>query len=119
VSKLIALFAVALAAALTGVLFFWRRSEESWGAMWGSARESTTSWSKTAVHESAKAADRVSAVADDTSATVSDFADELTGSASQAAHEAGKATDSAAERADDATTAATNLADEVKGGNAT
>ena len=112
------LIAVVLAGALAAVLFFWRKSEESWSSMWSSVKDSGSSWSKTAAHESGKAADRVAAAADHATTAVSDLADGLKGSASQAAHKAGKAADRAAEMADDATTAATNLADEVKGGNA-
>ena len=112
------LIAVVLAGALAAVLFFWRKSEESWSSMWSSAKESSSSWSETAVHESGKAADRVAAAADHATTAGSDLADEVKGSASKAAQKAGKAADRAAETADDATTAATNLADEGKGGNA-
>ena len=85
--------------------------------MLSSAKDSGSSWGKTAAHESGKAADRVAAEADHVNVAVSDLTDGLKGSASQAADEAGKAADRAAEMSDDATTAATNLADEVKGGN--
>jgi gas vesicle protein len=85
--------------------------------MWSSAKDSGSSWSETAAHESGKVADRVAGAADHVNAAVSDLTDGLKGSASQAADEAGQAADRAAEMSDDATTAATNLADEVKGGN--
>jgi hypothetical protein len=117
-SKLMSLLVAILAGALGAVLFFWKKSEGSWGAMWSSARDSSSSWSETAARDSGKAADRVAAAADDATTAVSDLADELKGTASQAAHEAGKAADVAAETGDDATTAATDLADEVKGGGA-
>jgi hypothetical protein len=117
-SKLIALLAVILAGALAGVLFFWRKSEESWGSMWGSAQDASPSWSNTVARESGQAADRVATAAEDATTAVSDLADELKGSASQAAHEAGDAADRGAETDDDGTTAATRLADEIKGGNA-
>ena len=102
-SKLIALLAVLLAGALAAVLFWRRKSEESWSSVWSSAEDSGSSWSKTAAHESGK--------------EVSDLADEVEGSASQAAHKAGEAAERAAKTPDDATTAATDLVDEVKGGN--
>jgi hypothetical protein len=113
------LIAVVLAGALAAVLFFWRKSAESWGSMWSSAKDSSSSLSKTAVRESGKAADRVEAAADHATSAVSDLADEVKGSASQAAHKAGKAAAKAAETDDDGTTGATNLVDEVKGGKAT
>jgi len=108
-SKLIPLLAVVLAG-VGAVLFFRRKSDESWSSMWSPAKDSTSSWSKTAAHEAGTAADRVAEAGDDATAEASDLADEVKRSASQAAHEAGKA-------ADEATTEATNLADEVKGGN--
>ena len=117
-SKLIALLAVVLAGALAAVLFFWRKSEESWSSMWSAAKDSSSSWSETAAHESGKAADRFAEATDHATAGVSDLADELKGRASEAAHEADKAAERTAETADDATTAATDIADEVKGGNA-
>ena len=117
-SKPIALLAVVLAGALAAVLFFWRKSEESWSSMWSSAKDSSSSWSETAAHESGKAADSVAAVAEHATTAVFDLGDELKANASEAAHEAGQAADRAAETDDDATTAATKLADEVKGGNA-
>ena len=86
--------------------------------MWSSAKDSSSSWSETAAHESGKAADRVAAAAEHATTAVFDLGDELKANASEAAHEAGKAADRAAETADDATTAATKLADEVKDGNA-
>ena len=42
------LIAVVLAGALAAVLFFWRKSEGSWGSMWSSAKDSGSSWSETA-----------------------------------------------------------------------
>ena len=117
-SKLIALLAAVLAGALAAVLFFWRRSEESWSSMWSSAKDSGSSWSETATHEFGQAADRVAAAADHATTAASDLAGELKGNASQAAHEAGSADDRVAETLDDATTAAGNLADEVKGSSA-
>ena len=116
-SKLIALLAVLLAGALAAVLFWRRKSEESWSSVWSSAEDSGSSWSKTAAHESGKAADTVAAAADHATTEVSDLADEVKGSASQAAHKAGEAAERAAKTPDDATTAATDLVDEVKGGN--
>ena len=116
-SKLIALLAVVLAGALAAVLFFRRKSEESWSSMWSGAKDSSFSWGKTVADESGKAADRAAAPADHAAAAVSDLADEVKGRAAQAAHEAGEAAETAAETADDAGTAAADLADEVKGGN--
>jgi hypothetical protein len=113
-SKLFALFAVVLAGALAAVLFFWRRSEESWGSMWSSAKDSSSSWSETAVHESGKAADRVAAAAEHATSSLFDLGDDLKGTASGAAQEAGKAADTVTAGAENATTAATNLADQVK-----
>jgi hypothetical protein len=112
------LTALVLAGALAAVVFFWRRSEESWGSMWSSAKGWSSSWSKTAAHEFGEATDRVAAAPDHATTTVSDLADEVKGSAAEAAHKAGKAADTATETADDATTAATELAREVEGGNA-
>ena len=85
-SKLIALV---LAGALAVVLVFWRKREGSWSSMWGSAKDSSSEWSETAVHESGKAADWVASAADHATGVVSDMADEVRGSATQAAHEAG------------------------------
>ena len=83
------LFALVLAGALAAVLLFWRKSEGSWSSMWSSAKDSSSSWSETAAHESGKAADKVAAAADHATAVVSDLADEVKGSAPQAAHEVG------------------------------
>ena len=115
-SKLIALV---LAGALAAVLYFWRKSAESWSSMWNSAKDSSSSLSKTAVRESGKAADRVEAAADQATVAVSDLADEVKGSASQAVHKAGQAAAKAAQTDDGSATGATNLVDEAKGGNAT
>ena len=86
--------------------------------MWNSAKDSSSSWSETAAHESGKAADRVAAAAEQATTAVFDFGDEVKGNASGAVHEADKAADKATATADDATTAAAKLADEVKDGNA-
>jgi gas vesicle protein len=117
-SKLFALFAVVLAGAVAVVLFFRRKSGESWGSTWKSAKDSGSSWGETAAHESGKAVDTVTATAKQATTAVSDLGDQLKGNASEAAHEAGKTADRVAAEADDATNAATNLADEVKEGNA-
>ena len=85
-SKLIALV---LAGALAAVLVFWRKREGSWSSIWSSAKDSSTSWSETAAHESSKAADRVAVAADHATAFVSDLADDVKGSTTQAAHEVG------------------------------
>jgi hypothetical protein len=84
-SKLISLV---LAGALAAVLLLWRKREGSWSSMWGSAKDSGSEWSETAVRESGKAADRMSAAADHATTAVSDLADEVKGSAAQAAHQA-------------------------------
>ena len=118
-SKLFALFAVVLAGALAALFFFRRKSEESWGATWSSAKDSTSSWGETAAHESGKAFDKVTAAAEHATTAVLDSGDELKGNASEAAQEAGKAAGKVAGGADDATTAATNLADQVEDGDAT
>ena len=85
-SKLTALL---LAGALAAVLVFWRKREGSWGSIWKSAKDSSSSWSETAAHESSKAADRVAAATDQATAFVSDLAGEANGGAAQAAHEVG------------------------------
>ena len=90
------LFALVLAGALAAVLLFWRKSEGSWSAMWGSAKDSSSEWSETAAHEAGKAADRVAAAADQATTAASDLADQVQESASQAAHEAGKTAERAA-----------------------
>jgi uncharacterized protein YoxC len=86
--------------------------------MWKQAKDSGSSWSKTAAHESGKAVDRVTAAAEQATTAVSGLGDELKGNASEAAHGAGKTAGKAAAEVDDATNAATKLADEVKEGNA-
>ena len=108
-SKLIALLALALAGALAAVLFLRRKDEESWGSVWSSAQDASSSLRKTASHEYGKAADKVAAAADDATSAVSDVADQLKGSASEAVQEAGKAADRTAAAADDATTGAASL----------
>jgi gas vesicle protein len=117
-SKLFALFAVVLAGAVAVVLFFWRKSGESWGSTWKSMKDSGSSWGEAAAHESGKAVDRVTVTAKQATTAGSDLGDQLKGNASEAAHEAGKTADRVAAEADDATNAATNLADGVKEGNA-
>ncbi len=117
-SKLFALFAVVVAGAVVAVLFFRRKNRESWGSMWNSAKDSSSSWSETAAHESGKAVDSVSAAAEHATTAVFDLGDELHGNASEAAQEAGKTADRVAAGVDDATNSATKLADEVKDGNA-
>jgi gas vesicle protein len=117
-SKLFALCAVVLAGALAAVLFFRRKSGESWGSLWSSAKDSSSSWSETVANESGQAVNRMTAAADHGATAVFDLGDELKGDVSGAADEAGKAADKVAAGAEDATTAATNLADEVEDGNA-
>ncbi len=102
------LIVVVLAGALAAVLFFWRKSEESWSSMWGSVKDSGSSWSETAAHESRNAADTLATAADQATTSVSDLADDVKRSASHAAHKAGE----------DASTATTNVADEIKDGDA-
>lgn len=101
-SKLIALLAVVLAGALAVVLLFWRKNEESWSGIWSSAKDSSSSWSTTATHESGKVADSAAAAADHANAAGSELTGPLKGGASQAAHEADEVADAAA-RIDDAT----------------
>ena len=108
------LIAMVLAGALAAVLFFWRKSEESWSSMWSSVKDSSSSWSETAAHDYGKAADRVAAAADDATTAGSDLADAVKGRASQAADKVGNAADTMAETADHASTAASDLADDVK-----
>ena len=83
------LFALVLAGALAAVLVFWRKREGSWSSIWSSAKDSSSSWSEAAAHESGKAAHRVAAAADDATAFVSDQADEVKGGAAQAARDVG------------------------------
>jgi hypothetical protein len=116
-SKLFALFAVVLAGALAAVLFFRRKSGESWGSMWSSVQDSSSSWSEAAADESGKAVDSVTAAAEHATTAVVDFGDELKGNASAAAHGARTTADRVAAGAD-ATSASTNPADEVEDGNA-
>jgi len=111
-TKLLALLVAVLAGALAVVLFFWRRSEESWSSMWGSARDSTSSLSTTAVHEGNVAVDRAIRTAEGAADAVAGLAAELRGAASQAAREAGRAVDQAA--AADATDRASELAGEAE-----
>ena len=118
-SKLFALFAVVLAGAVAAVLFFQRKSGESWGSTWKSMKDSGSAWGETAAHESGKAVDEVTATAKQATTAASDLGDELKGNASEAAHEAGKTADKVAAGADDASNAASDLADEVKEGKAT
>jgi hypothetical protein len=103
-----------LAGVLGVVLFFWRRSEESWSSMWGSAWDLTSSWSKTVVHEANVAVDRIATAAEGAAGAVAVLADELGGGASHAAYVAGKAVDRAAAAADDATDRASEFADGAK-----
>ena len=118
-SKLFAVFAVVLAGAVAAVLFFQRKSGESWGSTWKSMKDSGSAWGKTAAHESGKAVDEVTATAKQATTAASDLGDELKENASEAAHEAGKTADKVAAGADDASNAASDLADEVKEGKAT
>ena len=100
-SKLFALFAVVLASAVAIVLFFRRKRGESWGSTWKSMKDSGSSWSETAAHESGKTVDRVTATAKQATTAGSDLGDRLKGNASEAAHEAGKTADRVAAKADD------------------
>ena len=113
-SKLFALFAVVLGGAVAAVLFFQRKSGESWGSTLKSMKDSSSAWRETVAHESGKAVDRVTVTAKQATTAASDLGDPLKGNASEAAHEAGKTADRVAAGADDATNAATNLGDEVK-----
>lgn len=75
-SKLVALLAVLLAGALAAV-FYWRKNGESWNSTLSSAKDTGSSWTQAAAHESAKAADKAAAVADDANTALSDLADGL------------------------------------------
>ena len=48
------LIAVVLAGALAVVLFFWRKSEGSWGSMWSSGKDLSSSLGETAADGSAR-----------------------------------------------------------------
>jgi hypothetical protein len=79
--KLIGLLVGLLAAvgAVVTILFFWRKKQGSWSAMCSSAKDTTTSWGKTAANEAGKAADKITAGSDDTTKAASNLADELKG----------------------------------------
>jgi hypothetical protein len=54
---------VALLAAIGAatVVFFWRKNHrKSWDSSWSSAKDTASSWSKTAADEAGKAADQLS-----------------------------------------------------------
>jgi hypothetical protein len=107
-TKLIAL--LALAGAVAAAVFFWRKNEGSWEAMWSSTTDTTSSWSKTVAHEASNAADAASADRDDVTHAVPDLADDITGATEHATHEVGKAT----KKGSAATTEdASKLADEL------
>jgi hypothetical protein len=109
--KLTTSLAVVLAGAPAAVLFFWRRSEDSWGSMWSSAKDSTSEWSDTASREVGKAYDSVAEAADRASTEAARRADEFIGDVKGAGHEAA---DRAADHAGDASKAASDLLDDVK-----
>jgi hypothetical protein len=75
--KLIALLVAV--GAVAAVVFFWRRDQESWKSTWCSAKDSTSSWGKTAAREAEKSVDSVSSVADRAADAASDLADEVKG----------------------------------------
>jgi hypothetical protein len=79
--KLIALLIGVLAvvgAVVTG-LFFWRKRQGSWGATLSSAKDTATSWGKSAADEAGKAADKITAIADGAADTASNVADQTKG----------------------------------------
>ena len=114
--KLITLLAIVVAGALVAVLFFWRRSQDSWDSMWSSARDSTSSWSDTASQGVGKAVNTVAAEVDRAATQGSQLAEELKGTATRAANETGKAADGVADAAGDASIAASDIAEDLKGG---
>ena len=79
--KLIALLVGLLATvgAVVTILFFWRKKHGSWDATWSSARDTTTSWGKTAADGAGKAADKVTAMADGAANKASNAADQAQG----------------------------------------
>ena len=79
--KLIALLVGLLATvgAVVTILFFWRKKQGSWSAMCSSAKDTTTSWGKTAADEADKAADKITAMADGAATTASNVADQAKG----------------------------------------
>jgi hypothetical protein len=73
--KLIAL--LALAGAVAGAVFFWRRNEKSWSS-WCSAKGTGCSWGKPA-REASSATDQLAAAADGLAEAASDLADQVKG----------------------------------------
>jgi hypothetical protein len=61
--KLIALLVGLLAAigAVVTILFFWRRRQGSWDSTWSSAKDTATSWGKTATDQAEKVVDNAAA----------------------------------------------------------
>jgi hypothetical protein len=113
VTKLLVL--LAFAGAVAGVVFFWRRREQSWDSMWSSAKDSTSSWSKTASHEAGKAGDRMAEATGAATTKMSDLAEQATDGASHGTDAAGRTASKVPGAVDTATSAASDLADEVKG----
>jgi hypothetical protein len=93
-TKLIALLAVA--GAVAAAVFFWRKNEESWEAMWSSTKDTTSSWSKTVVQDAGKAADTVSTAVDKGTGEI----DELVHEMNELAHEITGATADATQKID-------------------
>jgi hypothetical protein len=79
--KLVALLVGLLAAigAVVTVVFFWRKKQGSWISMCRHAKDTTTSWGKTAADEAGKAADKITAMADGAATTASNVSDQAKG----------------------------------------
>jgi hypothetical protein len=106
--KLIAL--LALAGAVATAVFFWRRKEGSWGSMWSTTKETTSSLGTTVAHEAKQAADNVSTAVDDSTSAINNLAHEITGATTDATQKIDEAAKKVATAKADAASA---FADEV------
>jgi hypothetical protein len=77
--ELIALIVGLLAAigATVTILFFWRKKQGSWDATWRSAKDTATSFGKTAADQAGHAADKAAALADGAGDAASHAVDEV------------------------------------------
>ena len=73
--KLITLL-LTIGAAIAVVVFFRRKNKQSWDETWSSAKDTTSSWAKSAGDEAGKAADRLSGVAGRAGDAAADAAEE-------------------------------------------